>query len=616
MTSFTSAPQFSQIRAGRRWGFRIDIRHSLQMHQRLAVGLALIGVLLGAIYVLNCISIQMAPSEVTTPPSLSAGQPQTNSIGGGIAELAAAAVDPWYAANLGVFRDAIVLLIGFIVLGAGIAVVAHKADSRVYIASDVERLLGFEPIAVLPDFSEVADEVAEEKFLRLASGIDRAFTARNLTSCVFTAAGPGAGVTTVATRVKEMLERLGRAAVIVDDADVPFFAARRGEQTTAMQGDGMVAPLSVADSTAGPGVIFLADAEPLTNSIEAEKMVRSADCAIVVIESGVTTRAQVREAANALQRIKAPVAGFVLNRVRMAKADPEFKRSIKEAEQDLHKKGQFTDRQMFRTLRQAVEQGRAGLNLDTAIASEPAGAAAEFPREEKIAQIDAKKSGNQARPTPPAGPKELRCAPDSVTAGSELETREQKTPQPTANGGRSGGSESDATGQAPVEHSCVSLPRLSELRGNNFTQALKALDMTKHPEPASTNVEDLLVAIAPFEQAFMGSGPFQSGAMMAGAQAEQTPAEAMQTFVPIPFSGSAFQKGIREDSSENGARNGNSQPETLPLRPVIPESSKARREGSPARNTRGRNDSESKRDGASDQVHILPSQRGQYKRKD
>jgi hypothetical protein len=140
--------------------------------------------------------------------------------------------------------------------------------------------------------------------------------------------------------------------------------------------------------------------------------------------------------------------------------------------------------------------------------------------------------------------------------------------------------------------------------------------MTKHPEPASTNVEDLLVAIAPFEQAFMGSGPFQSGAMMAGAQAEQTPAEAMQTFVPIPFSGSAFQKGIREDSSENGARNGNSQPETLPLRPVIPESSKARREGSPARNTRGRNDSESKRDGASDQVHILPSQRGQYKRKD
>src|SRR5208282_5340045 len=99
----------------------------------------------------------------------------------------------------------------------------------------------------------------------------------------------------------------------------------------------------------GPGVMIFADSLPLTESAETEQLVRTADCAIVVIESGVTTRAQLRAVADALQRIKATAVGFVLNRVQLSKADPAFRRSIKEMGRQLRNEGQNTDWQMLRT---------------------------------------------------------------------------------------------------------------------------------------------------------------------------------------------------------------------------------------------------------------------------
>ena len=70
--------------------------------------------------------------------------------------------------------------------------------------------------------------------------------------------------------------------------------------------------------------MVLADAAPVTASAKTESLIQHADCAIVVIESGATTRAQLRNAANILERLNAPAAGFVLNRVKLAKADRAF----------------------------------------------------------------------------------------------------------------------------------------------------------------------------------------------------------------------------------------------------------------------------------------------------
>ena len=50
------------------------------------------------------------------------------------------------------------------------AVVSHKMDPKVYIAADVEQVLGFAPLAQLPDFDEVSDGVAEEHLLRAIDG--------------------------------------------------------------------------------------------------------------------------------------------------------------------------------------------------------------------------------------------------------------------------------------------------------------------------------------------------------------------------------------------------------------------------------------------------------------
>jgi hypothetical protein len=174
--------------------------------------------------------------------------------------LAAAAVPPWYSANSGVIRNALVLLLSFVFLGGAIAIVAHRADPRVYIAADVEQLLGFPPMAQLPDFSEVANEITEEHLLRLAAGIDLGFRDRGFSRCVFTGTGPEVGVTTVATRLRKLLETMGRATVIANAAE----SSNSAEDTQ--------------------GEMILVDAAPLADSEETERLVQSAHCTIVVIE--------------------------------------------------------------------------------------------------------------------------------------------------------------------------------------------------------------------------------------------------------------------------------------------------------------------------------------------
>src|SRR5581483_4617013 len=49
---------------------------------------------------------------------------------------------------------------------------------------------------------------------------------------------------------------------------------------------------------------------------------------IVVIESGVTTKAQLREVSKTLQRLDVSSVGFVLNRISLKNANPAFRHSV------------------------------------------------------------------------------------------------------------------------------------------------------------------------------------------------------------------------------------------------------------------------------------------------
>lgn len=257
--------------------------------------------------------------------------------------IANAATPPVNAEHDLVYRNAAVILLAGLLLGLGTALIAQNLDKRIYIATDVERVLGFAPMAQLPDFYEVGTGVAEEYLLRLAAALEHAYQDGALKSCIFTGVAPGAGATTVANRVNSMLEAMGRETVLVDasgtpgaaasgqpgvDASTDLMASPRGSRSTAL--------LQQMTEQAGEDAIVLTDTAPLLVSGETEYLARFVDSAIVVIESGVTTKAQLRDVAHTLQKLHVSAVGFVLNRISMERANPAFRESVRAVERHIY----------------------------------------------------------------------------------------------------------------------------------------------------------------------------------------------------------------------------------------------------------------------------------------
>ncbi len=252
------------------------------------------------------------------------------------------AAAPLNADHSKTIRNGLVVILVGLVLGLGSALLAHNLDPRIYIAADVERVLGFAPMAQLPDFSEVGTGVSDEYLLRLAAAVEHAYQEGALKSCIFTGVAPGAGATTVATRVTSMLEAMGRETVLVDASGNPppaptedrysgsteLVPSQRGSRSTALL-------QQMAEKAAGDAIV-VTDTAPLLVSGETEYLARFVDSTVVVIESGVTTRTQLRELAETLQRLEVSAVGFVLNRVSLKKAGTQFRHSVRAVEQHLH----------------------------------------------------------------------------------------------------------------------------------------------------------------------------------------------------------------------------------------------------------------------------------------
>jgi len=263
------------------------------------------------------------------------------------------AAPPLNRTKTGVLRNVLLILFAGLAFGLFAAVLAHKLDPKVYVAKDVELVLGFAPMALLPDFDEVPSGVADEYLLRLASSIEHARKQSQLRSCVFTGTSAGNGVTTLVSRVGGFLEAMGRPILLVDASGAPAPDARphtnrpdntpglvpldRASRPTALLQQ-MVEETETQDET-----LVLTDTAPLPVSAETEYLARFVDCAIVVIQSGKTTRRELREVAANLQRLDVAAVGFVLNRVGLEKADPAFRDSVKaiQKHQESQKTGQI-----------------------------------------------------------------------------------------------------------------------------------------------------------------------------------------------------------------------------------------------------------------------------------
>ncbi len=275
----------------------------------------------------------------------------------GAVHLSVAAVPPLHPSFSGILRRSVPLALGGILLGLLAALLANHLDQRVYIASDMEHLLGFAPMAALPDFDEVPEAVFEEHILRLSTAIEHARKQGSLRTCIFTGTGAGAGVSTIVTRVRDMLASMGRPTVLVNAtgtvATGTAQAASRANAQPVEEATDKSGTLSSERGTRSLALLrrvteesgtqdeslVLADTAPLLISAETEYLARFVDCAIVVVESGKTTHAELRATVDSLQRLNVSTMGVVLNRVGLAKADTTFRNSMRGMESHIRLQG-------------------------------------------------------------------------------------------------------------------------------------------------------------------------------------------------------------------------------------------------------------------------------------
>jgi capsular polysaccharide biosynthesis protein/Mrp family chromosome partitioning ATPase len=267
----------------------------------------------------------------------------------GAAFLSAAAIPPLHPSYGVLLRRALPLALSGFLLATLLAIALHRFDTRIYVAADVERVLGAGPMAQLPELEEVTSGVGEEHFFRLSAALEHAHQQGGLRSCIFTGVGPGVGVSTIAAQVKAILATMGRATTMVDTSGTPpppatpaeaqtgastsLVAMQRGNRSTAL-----LQKFAEEKDRPAPALI-LTDTAPLLISAETEYLARFVDAVIVVIQSGRTTRGQLRAVANTLQRLEVKAAGFVLNRIRLGKADPVFRQAAMDMEQ--HQRAQL-----------------------------------------------------------------------------------------------------------------------------------------------------------------------------------------------------------------------------------------------------------------------------------
>jgi Mrp family chromosome partitioning ATPase len=283
--------------------FHLDLLRSLRLHRRLVIGILVAGVAVAAAYLLTTWPVAESLDIQSSTAQIS--------------------------------RNVIMLLAATLLVAVVAAVGAHNFDSRVYVATDVERALGFGPMTQLPDFHQVSSAVGDEFLLRLAGAIEHNCCRSRFKSCLFTGATAGVGATTLAIGVRSKLEGMGRKTVLVDASGLTHAVPEaEAVDATTKNRPSVLLQQQMADEMDSETIV-LTDTAPLLTSGETRYLARFVDSAIVVIQSGLTTRAQLREIAQTLLRLEVPVVGFVLNRVSIEKANPSFRQSIRAVEQRL-----------------------------------------------------------------------------------------------------------------------------------------------------------------------------------------------------------------------------------------------------------------------------------------
>jgi uncharacterized protein involved in exopolysaccharide biosynthesis len=228
------------------------------------------------------------------------------------------------------------------------AVIRQKLDSRIYIGHDVDRILEFPPMAVTPHSDEVSPRVKEEFLFRLVAGLDQAHRVSGASTIVFTAASQDTPIEEMVASITSELETLGYRTMTLSAAETlsPVESTRRdtssdwqhkAEMTVSGKGTALrLKRESLIDEhleRLKEKVDFLfIKAQPLRSSAETEFVARLADVTLLVVESGTTTRKELRSCLALARRLRTRGLAAVVSELKLRNADNEFIESVRIAE--------------------------------------------------------------------------------------------------------------------------------------------------------------------------------------------------------------------------------------------------------------------------------------------
>jgi polysaccharide biosynthesis transport protein len=238
-----------------------------------------------------------------------------------------------------------------IIFGMFVAVVAQKIDSRVYIGNDVDRVLSFPPMAVLPDSGEVATSVKDEFLFRLVAGLDQAHRINGSSTFVFTASSQNTLMDDLVSSVAAEMEQLGYRTMTLSAAEtlspVELADLTSEGRSSAWQGKPELAISSNNTALRARGESLIDEhlerlkqqvdflfikAQPLRSSAETEFVVRLADVTLLVAKSGITTRKELRGCLALIRRLRARGLAAVVIELKLRNADNEFIEAVDLAE--------------------------------------------------------------------------------------------------------------------------------------------------------------------------------------------------------------------------------------------------------------------------------------------
>lgn len=227
-----------------------------------------------------------------------------------------------------------------LLFGAAAAILARKRDQHIYAGIDMEEVLGFPPLAVLPARADVSPRVFGEYVLRLAAGIESAYRNSGARTFLLTAVSMTTDIEPLATALTRKFEEIGVNVIVATAADmllpVEESAATSAEASTAgaedqarsgsVWSEGFVAA-NVAKMKAEHGLVLI-DSEAILNCAQTEYVARCADATILMVECGVTTRQELFLAGELLHRLNVTGVGAVLEEVQLRYADVDFRKAI------------------------------------------------------------------------------------------------------------------------------------------------------------------------------------------------------------------------------------------------------------------------------------------------